>query len=140
MAILSPGRKRLIRFGIAGLLNSVFGFAIYGFALVLGVPLWLALLFGLLAGIVFNFITTGGYVFRDLSAKRIPRFVAAYAIVYLANLILIWTIIHWLTDRIMAQAVITAPLAVLSYVLMSRFVFVEERTVNARGSTSEFEP
>ena len=44
------------------------------------------MLFGTVAGIAFNFFTLGGYAFRDLSPRSIPRFVLGYAFVYVATL------------------------------------------------------
>ena len=84
---------------------------------------WLALLAGTLAGTVFNFFTTGGYVFRQISLARFPRFVICYLLVYGSNIMLIDFISIWVSSKILSQALITLPLAVLSYFLMARFVF-----------------
>lgn len=114
---------RFIKFLLVGGLNSLFGLATYALVLKLGQPVWLSLLAGNLAGIVFNFFTTGGLVFRSLDIRRAPRFVLAYLCVYGLNL----ASVHWLSPHcggaLIAQVILTLPLAVLSYVLMSRFVF-----------------
>ena len=54
---------RPVRFVIAGLLNTLFGFVIFSAAIAARVPVWAALLAGLLVGIAFNFVTTGGTCF-----------------------------------------------------------------------------
>lgn len=118
-----------MRFLIAGLVNTLFGFAVYSVCIIAGMALWLALLMGMLSGTVFNFFTTGGYVFRELSLARFPRFVVCYLIVYGVNFLLIEIIASWLDSKILSQAIITFPLALLSYFLMERFVFSSKQGV-----------
>ncbi|MCY1165166.1 GtrA-like protein [compost metagenome] len=117
--------NRFARFLLAGGVNTLFGFAVYSGTILAGGPIWLALLAGILAGIAFNFLTTGGYVFRDLSSRRFPRFLLAYLLIYLVNLGLIALLSRWIIHPILAQAIITAPIAIASYLLMARFVFCE---------------
>jgi len=118
--------SRFLRFIVAGGVNTLFGYAIYGAAIVLGAPVWAALLIGMVAGTVFNFVTTGGYAFRQLALRRYPRFVACYLLVYAANLALIGALSAWIADKLLAQAVLLVPLALLSYGLMTRLVFTDE--------------
>ncbi|MBY0575597.1 MAG: GtrA family protein [Gallionellaceae bacterium] len=119
----SPQKNRAIRFLIAGVINTLFGFAIYSVFIIIGVAVWLSLLAGMLSGTAFNFFTTGGYVFRDLSLTRFPRFVICYLFVYGVNILLIEIISFWLNSKILPQAIVIFPLALLSYFLMARFVF-----------------
>ncbi len=116
-------QNRPLRFLLAGILNSLFGFLIYGLVIVLFDKVWLALLAGICAGIVFNFLTTGGFVFRDTSLERVPRFVLCYLLIYAANYLLITILINWVDSAILAQALLTPFVAVFSYLLMARFVF-----------------
>jgi len=117
------GGKRFLRFLIAGAINSIFGFLVYTVAILLGGQVWLALLAGLVCGAVFNFFSTGAYVFRDLGLSRAPRFLVCYLLIYFLNLKLIDWLSLWITDPIIAQAILVGPMAIVSYVLMSRFVF-----------------
>jgi putative flippase GtrA len=119
-------KNRLLRFLVAGGVNTLFGYAVYGAGIVLGAPVWVALLIGMVAGTVFNFFTTGGYAFRQLALRRYPRFVACYLLVYAANLALIAALSTWVADQLLVQAVLLVPLALLSYVLMARLVFNDE--------------
>lgn len=123
----SPQKNRGIRFLIAGVINTLFGFAVYSVFIMSGVAVWLSLLVGMLSGTVFNFFTTGGYVFRDLSFTRFPLFVLCYLLVYGINLLLIELISFWLNNKILSQAIVIFPLAFLSYFLMARFVFPPKR-------------
>jgi len=111
------------RFIAVGVLNSLFGFCAYSACIFLKFPPWAALIAGNVAGIAFNFLTTGGLVFADLSRKRIPRFALSYLALYLLNLGLAHAIIPLVGGPIFSQALLTPPLACLSFLLMSRFVF-----------------
>ncbi|MBI3481189.1 MAG: GtrA family protein [Nitrosomonadales bacterium] len=130
MAVDFSTRGRFMRFLVAGGVNTLFGFAVYSMCILAGMAVWLALLAGTLAGIVFNFFTTGGYVFRELSISRFPRFVMAYLFVYGVNYLLLELISSWLSSKIVSQAIITLPLALLSYFVMARFVYFQ-RTVSS---------
>lgn len=110
---------------MAGGVNTLFGYVIYSLGILLGAPVWMALLVGMLLGTVFNFFTTGGYAFRQLSKERYPRFVACYLLVYGINIVLIETLSNWISNNFLTQAILLVPLAALSYVLMARLVFVK---------------
>jgi len=115
--------NRFLRFLVAGGVNTLFGFAVYSGCIMAGLTVWLSLLIGTVFGTVFNFFTNGGYVFRQLSHTRFPRFVFCYLTVYGVNIFLIDLISIWLSSKILAQAILALPLALLSYFLMSHFVF-----------------
>ena len=112
-----------VRFLIAGGVNTLFGFLVYSIAILSQLQVWQALLAGILAGLVFNFVTTGGYVFRDLTVKRFFRFAGAYVLIYLANLGLVVLLSEWIDSAILRQGIITIPMALGSYLLMTKFVF-----------------
>jgi putative flippase GtrA len=115
--------NRFMRFLVAGGVNTLFGFAVYSAFIVAGMSVWLALLIGTLCGTVFNFITTGGYVFREMVIARFPRFAICYLLVYGINYELIELISTGLNSKILSQAILLPLMALLSYFLMGRFVF-----------------
>ncbi|MES2626569.1 MAG: GtrA family protein [Pseudomonadota bacterium] len=115
-----------LRFLIAGGFNTLFGWLCYAAAILMGAQPWLALILATLTGVVFNFITLGGYAFRSLVMSRFPRFVLAYCVIYTTNLISLQALKPWVDNPIWAQLIITLPLALLSYVIMSKMVFNTE--------------
>jgi putative flippase GtrA len=119
-------RNRFMRFLVTGVVNTLFGFAVYSVAIISGITVWLSLLAGTVAGTVFNFFTTGGYVFRDISFNRFYRFIICYVLLYAFNLILIEGLSLWLTNKILTQFILTFPIAILSYLLMANFVFLKK--------------
>lgn len=111
------------RFVLAGLLNTAVGYLVFSLALWVGCAEWQAILVALIAGVGFNFLSMGGYAFRDLTLRRLPAFVTAYLLIYAINV----TSFHALNALLRApwatQAALTPLLALASYLLLSRWVF-----------------
>ena len=119
--------RQFLRFLVAGGVNTLFGFGVNIAAMLAGLPVWLAMLVGTVAGVVFNFFTHGGYAFRDMSARRLPRYVLGYAIVYAVGLGA-FNVLHCVVPGpIVCQTLLLIPMALLSYLIMSRFVFQKRR-------------
>jgi len=119
--------RQFLRFLVAGGVNTLFGFGVNIAAMLAGLPIWLAMLAGTVAGIAFNFFTLGSYAFRDLSAERLPRYVLGYAIVYVVGLTAFHVLQLVVRSPIACQVVLVIPMALLSYLIMSRFVFQKRR-------------
>lgn len=115
-------RHTFIRFLIAGAANTLFGWSIYTVTILAGFEPWVALICGIVVGIAFNFVSIGGYAFRQFTLKRLPQFAASYSVIYATNLISL-DLLARKFDPITAQLILTAPMAILSYILLSRFVF-----------------
>lgn len=118
----SPG-NRFMHFLAVGGINTLLGFAIYSFAIINGAEVWVALMVSTITGTLFNFFTTGRYVFREPSLLRFPRFGICYLFIYGLNLTSLEVLSLWLADKIFSQLILLFPIAVLSYFLMSKFVF-----------------
>ena len=114
------------RFLISGGVNTLFGFAVYSFFILSGTAVWLALLGGTVIGALFNFCSVGGYVFRNLSYTRLPRFLFCYAIVYGINLQALEWLSALLSNKIASQAILVLPIAATSYLMMKKFVFARK--------------
>lgn len=115
--------RRFVRYLLVGGLNTLFGFLAYTVFILLKFPTWAALLGGNVAGVTFNFFTIGGLVFLNLSLSRVPLFVLSYLFIYFINLELIGWITSFVHGRIAAQAVLALPMALLSYLILSNYVF-----------------
>jgi putative flippase GtrA len=115
-----------IRFVVAGLVNTMFGWVVYSACVLWGAQPWIALITSTVVGIAFNFVSLGGYAFRDFSLERLPRFVISYIAIYLINLVCLRGVYHWITSPIFAQLILTPPMALLSYLLLSRLVFAKK--------------
>jgi len=112
-----------MRFLAVGVLNTGFSYGVYAMLVWFGVAPQLASLLALLAGILFNFHSVGRLVFRQDARGRFPRFVAVYAVVYLANLATLELFLRLGVNPYLAQALALPVVALTSYELNKRWVF-----------------
>jgi putative flippase GtrA len=117
----------LVRFLFVGAINTLFGYSVFAFFVLIGLHYALAALLGTVLGILFNFKTTGTIVFKNHDNRLILRFFGVYGFMYVigvANLKLFKELgVHVLVTA----AVFTLPGALLSFWLMRRFVFGESQ-------------
>jgi putative flippase GtrA len=114
----------VVRFGLAGALNTAFGFGVYSVLVLAGSPVSVALLIATVTGVFFNFLTFGALAFRRLQARRLPRFLAVYGAIYLFNLALLEGLragTGW--GPIAAQLACILVVAPSAYVLLKASVF-----------------
>jgi len=119
--------RQWLRFLVAGGVNTLFAFGVNIAVMLAGFPVWLSMLVGTVAGIVFNFFTHGGYAFRDMSARRLPRYIAGYAVVYVVAVAAFELLHRVVPGLVLCQVLLVVPMALFSYVIMSRFVFQTHR-------------
>lgn len=113
-----------IRFLIVGAVNTAFGLGVFSAMIMVGFGTYQGLIGSTIAGIIFNFFTYGSVVFRQLACTRVPRFVLAHVFILFINARLIEYISGtYETGKIQAQAYLVVPVAVVSYVILSNFVF-----------------
>ncbi|WP_158072274.1 GtrA family protein [Achromobacter xylosoxidans] len=116
-------KKRIIRFFLVGGLNTLFGFVVYTVFALTSLPTWLVLIATNTITLSFNFLTTGGLVFRQMAIRLLPRFLIVYGVIFCTYLGLINLLAPIVGGRIWAMAIIVLPVAVLTYLLQSIFVF-----------------
>ena len=127
-----------IRFLVIGAINTAFGFTVFSAMMIAGLALWQALIGSTLAGIIFNFFTYGGVVFRQLSYTRVPRFVLAYLFIISLNAWLIEYISsNYGTGKILAGAYVVIPMAIVSYLILNNFVFRKTKGLNAQETSKK---
>lgn len=117
--------KRLIRFGVVGLLNTAFGYALYALFVYLATLPELALLGATIIGVVFNFFTTGRLVFHNSDNGLFTRFAAAYASIYVLNALALRGAIGAGLSPFAAQALLLPCCVVGTFAIMRAFVFWE---------------
>ena len=119
-SMLTP---QFLRFVMVGVLNTCFGYSVFALLVWLGAPYQLATAISTLAGIAFNFQTTGRLVFSGAPWPRLIRFAAVYALIYLLNISGIALLLRLDVNVYVAYALLIPPLAVLTYLLHKKFVF-----------------
>ena len=123
-AFVSPSdRRRFVMFVGAGIVNTCFGYAAFAFFIWAGVGNDLAVLFGMIAGVAFNFGTIGA-VFSSRGFSRLPHFLAVYGALLFTNILMLRALVAAGTGPYLGEAIIIALLTPISFVAMRRLVFV----------------
>lgn len=123
MIHLSVEQRRFIKFLLVGVLNTLFGYAVFALFVYLGFHYSLASLLSTILGVLFNFRTTGRLVFNNRNNSLLWRFAMVYTVVYGCNVGLLRVMDGYSINMYVAGAVVVFPLALLSYFLNKRFVF-----------------
>ena len=115
--------RTFIAFLGVGLLNTIFSYAVFALLIFWQMHYSLAVLISTVLGVLFNFKTTGKLVFKSDDNRLIFRFVGVYGVIYLFNLAGLRIYRSFDDNMYLAGLLMIAPSAILSFVLLSRFVF-----------------
>lgn len=115
--------SRLIKFLAVGFINTIFGYGVYYFGLLMGLHYGLAISIATILGVLFNFKSIGSLVFKSKDNSRLCKFIFVYILIYCLNFFGIWFLLFWGVREAISGALLLLPLAILSYYLNSRFVF-----------------
>ena len=111
------------RFLLVGGLNVVFGYGVFALLTWWGLPYPVAIGLATLAGIAFNFQSTGRLVFGSARREQAPRFAGVYAVTYGLNLAGVAGLLHLGLNIYLANALTILPVALIAYMLQRRYVF-----------------
>lgn len=108
---------------LVGGLNTVFGYGVFALALWLGLHYSIAAAIATVFGVLFNFNSMGSLVFGNKAYKRLPIFIGVYALVYIANVAVLWILGNFGVPPWLGGGMLLLPSALLSYFLNYKFVF-----------------
>jgi len=114
---------QFLRFLAVGVLNTVFGYLCFAGLVYVGVHYSLALLIATLVGVLFNFKTTGSFVFGVTNNYLLVRYLVVYGVVYLLNVVGVKALVGAGISPVIGGAMMLAPAAVFAFVLQKRYVF-----------------
>lgn len=114
---------QILRFLVVGSFNTAASYGAYVLLLALGLHFSLASFGSLVFGILLSFTTQGRFVFGNSSVSRFPRFVAVWAVLYLANIALIGAFERVGINPYLGGALALVPITTLSFLLQRHFVF-----------------
>jgi putative flippase GtrA len=114
---------QLLRFAAVGVLNTAFGYLIYAMILWVGLSYAVAAAVATVLGVLFNFKSTGRFVFGSRDNKLLFRFSGVYVLVYLANVLGLTLLTEFGLSAYTAGLLTLLPAAVLAFVLNKAFVF-----------------
>jgi putative flippase GtrA len=116
-------KYQFVRFLAVGVLNTIFGYSCYALFLYLELAYPIALFFSTIVSVLFNFKTTGKFVFQSSNNRLIVRFMSTYLIVYAVNVLCIKSLAYFDLNPYYAGAIVLLPMALFSYFLNKKLVF-----------------
>jgi putative flippase GtrA len=115
--------RRFVTFLFIGFVNTVFGYSMYALFMFLGMHYSLAVLAGTILGVLFNFKTTGKFVFNVSNNKLLFRFIGIYAVTYVLNVAALRIFDYYRYNLYLAGLLLILPMAAISFALQRKFVF-----------------
>ena len=112
--------ETFLKFIIAGIVNTFFGYSIYWILLMLNMHFTVALLIASIIGILFNFYTTGTYVFNNNNIKLLKKFIAIYLFIYVINLVGIKILIYFGFTPSISGLFMQPSIALLGFILQKK--------------------
>ena len=109
-----------------GGINTLFGYLVFSLFIILHIHYAIASLAATIFGVLFNFFTTGKFVFNNNDPKLLIKFLGVYGITYLINLLLLKIFDIYSVNMLIAGAILILPSAILSYFLNKSLVFCEK--------------
>lgn len=118
-------QRRFLRFLGVGVLNTLFGYTVfYAVLAATGAPA-AAVVISTVAGVLFNFRSTGALVFGASHPRLLARFALVYAVVAGVNIGALRALALAGVGPAPGQILLTPFLAVLAYFLQRDFVFAK---------------
>lgn len=110
---------KLIKFGLVGVLNTVFGYLVYAALVLLGVLPGLALALAYVIGVAWNYMTHAKLVFKARAGKGLLGYIGIYVLIYLGNAVLLQMALSAGLSPLLAQAGLAVLFAGISFFAIS---------------------
>lgn len=114
--------EKFFKFLFVGFLNTAFSYFLYALFVTIGLIANVALFFQYIIGVLWNFKTTGTIVFQNKNNKLIFKFIASYIFTFIINSLFLKLLTIFINPYL-AQAILILPIALLSFVLLKKWVF-----------------
>lgn len=116
--------QQFVTFLFVGVLNTLVGYGLYAFFVWLGFNYIFAPLCANILGVLFNFKTIGGIVFKTSDRRLIGKFFGVYGIVYVCNVLgLKIFALCGVENMYISGAALVLPMALLGFSLNKKWVF-----------------
>lgn len=118
-----------VRFLFVGVLNTVFGYAVYALFIYMGMHYFLAQLLGSVLAVAHSYLWNKYFTFRSPahSLSELLRFISVYAVSYLANMALLYVAI----DKMKISAYIAGAAGLFITTLVS---YAGHKTISFRDN------
>jgi putative flippase GtrA len=116
-------RKRFLRFVVVGIGNTVVGYTLFALIYLVAGSYISAVWLATIVGVIFNFFTSGRFVFDGRSPARLFPFALVYAVICVLNTIHIRLLTGFGVPPLAAQLLFIPFMIPLSYFANARYVF-----------------
>ena len=123
MPVSSIPFGQLWRFLKVGVLNTLFGYALYAMLVAIGLQMFVAQIVGTVIAVAFNYVTYSRHVFHAAPTSRV-RFLMSYALNYLVSLAALALAVIVVPSPYLAGLLAMLFTAAINFVVLRRFVFV----------------
>lgn len=112
--------RQLFMFLIIGVINTIFGYSVFAIFLFLHVPDYMAVILSTALGLLFNFKTTGIFVFKNKNNKLLLKFVMNAGVICIMTIVLIKMLNLFIFNSYISGAIATSIMPFFSYYLSKR--------------------
>ena len=118
-------QSKLVKFLTVGILNTLFGYAVFAILLFVGFAYPVALFLATIIGVIFNFFNFGKVVFSDhCDWMKFLKFVAVYVAIYAVNGVGLRILVqYFMLNPYVGQLICMTPSVLLSWFLMNYWTF-----------------
>ena len=117
------GEHQLLRFLLVGGVNTAFGYGLFVAALAILPTTFAALCVSTILAVLFNFMTTGSYVFQSRDPRRLLGFGLVYGLVFAYNAVGLAGLQRLAIGPRVAALLLLPGAVAISYLLNSRYTF-----------------
>ncbi|HEX8078054.1 MAG TPA: GtrA family protein [Chthoniobacterales bacterium] len=114
---------RFARFILIGGVNTAFGYGVFVVFYALLKSHRASITMATIIGVLFNYLTTGRYVFSNYDYKLIFRFISAYAVILILNIMIVEVMLSAHVPALGAQVIALPFIVLVSYCINAKFVF-----------------
>lgn len=124
-AASSGACRQFGRYSLAGVVNTILGYAIIFGGLALGFSPYASNLVGYVAGLACSFFLNKTFVFASHNGRRrqLVRFLAAFAVAYIANLMTLHACLQAATGDVAAQVIAGIVYLLTMFIVLRSWVF-----------------
>ena len=119
-----------VKFILVGILNTAFGYGAFALLMYTGLHYSAAVVLSTIAGILFNFKTTGVLVFKNKDNSLIFKFIAVYTLVCITGIIILRLAEIAHINLYFAGLMSTGICAVTAFLLNKNWVFKKHHEKN----------
>lgn len=119
-AVGDPTFRQFVKFILIGVVNTIFGYAVFSVLILLKIPPQPALAAAFFIGVIWNYWTHARIVFKRPGLNRIPAYAVSYFLIYVFNSGGLALLLKTGLGPLISQAILTPIVAVMSFVLISK--------------------